>query len=62
MVTETQLAYRINSAARVLDLSRDTVERLIGRGLIKSYKVGAARFIEAEELQRFIEARKSESN
>ncbi len=54
---EPQLAYRVNAAARALDCSRDTVERLINAGQIRSFKVGAARFISAAELLRFVASR-----
>ena len=57
MVTETRLAYRPNEAARVLGCSRDTVDRLIERGELKSFKLLATRFISAEEITRVIRER-----
>jgi len=43
------------------DISRDTVERLIAKGDLKSFKVGSRRFISAVELQRFIRERETEA-
>ena len=57
-----KLAHRINEAARLTDLSRDTLERLIARGEIKSWKIGSARLISDEELRRFIREREQAAN
>ena len=61
MVTETKLAYRPADAARVIGVSKDTVERLIVRGELKSLKIGSARLITAAEIEAFL-ARKLEES
>jgi len=45
-------SYRIDEAAREFDVSPRTVERLIQRGELDSYKIGGNRRILAEELDR----------
>ena len=59
MVTETRErgALRPAEAAQWLGCSKDTLERLISRGELRSFKVGAARFISTEELRRFVRER-----
>ena len=58
MTTDPQpLAYRPDEAARVLGASRDTIFKLLAAGQLRGFKIGAARFISAEELSRFIRAR-----
>ncbi len=59
MVTETRErgALRPNEAAAWLGLSRDSLERLIARGELRSYKVGTSRFVSVAELQSFIARR-----
>lgn len=52
-------AFRPREAAEWLGCSRDTVDRLIGRGELRSFKVGEARFISADELARFITEREA---
>ncbi len=60
MVTETtRLAYRRMEAAKAIDVSTDTLDRLIQRGEIKSFKIGAAICISADELTRFIREREA---
>lgn len=44
--------YRVDEAAEEFDVSRRTIERLIKRGELQSYKVGDTRRIDAEELER----------
>jgi excisionase family DNA binding protein len=57
MVTEPAkpLAYRLGEAARMCGTSRDTLERLIGRGELKSYRLGTARYIPVAELEALIQ-------
>lgn len=45
-------SYRIDEVAEEFDVSRRTVERLIQRGELQSFKVGDTRRIDAEELER----------
>ncbi|MDA1061659.1 MAG: excisionase family DNA-binding protein, partial [Chloroflexi bacterium] len=54
--TIERLAYRPDEAARALGCSRDTIFRLLASGRLRSYRVGAARFISAEVLRAFIAA------
>ncbi len=56
-----RLAYRPDEAAAALGCSRDTVFRLLSRGELKGYRVGAARFISAGELTRFVAEREAEA-
>lgn len=53
--TVKQIAYGVNNAARVLDMSRDSMERLIKAGAIKSFKIGANRYVLVSELERFVQ-------
>lgn len=43
---------RIDEVAKEFDVSRRTVERLIQKGEIQSFKVGDTRRVPAEELDR----------
>jgi hypothetical protein len=45
-----------------MGMSRDSLERAIQRGLIKSWTVGRRRFISVAELQRFIVEREEARN
>ena len=45
-------SYRVDEAAAEFDVSKRTVERLIQRGEIESYKVGDSRGIDAQEIER----------
>jgi excisionase family DNA binding protein len=45
-------SYRIDELAKDFDVSRRTIERLIQRGEIQSFKIGDTRRIEAEEVER----------
>ncbi len=58
-MTDGRLAYRPKKAAELLDCSPDTVFRLLASGDLKGFKVGAARFISAQELQEFISRREA---
>ena len=60
-MTEARLAYRPNEAARAIGASPDTIFRLLRRGELVGFKVGAARFISAEESARFIASREAQS-
>ena len=64
MVSESRErgALRPNEAAQWLGVSRDTLERLFRKGEVKSFKIGASRFVSTEELQRFIRNREEEAN
>ena len=57
--TETRGAFRPNEAAKWLSCSRDTVDRLCQAGELLSFKLGAARYISAKELERFIAEREA---
>lgn len=46
-------AYRVDEVAKELAVSKRTIERLIQRRQIRSYKVGDTRRIDAEEIDRF---------
>ena len=48
-----RLAYRPAECAKLLGCSRELVFRLLEKGQLKGYKIGAARFVSAEELHRF---------
>lgn len=61
MNTDTRLAFGPKEAAETIGSSRDTIDRLIERGHLKSFTVGRRRFITAEELRRFIREREEAS-
>jgi excisionase family DNA binding protein len=50
--------YSINTVAERLDVSQDTVRRLIARGLIRSIRIGASVRVSAEELEAFVNSRR----
>ncbi len=52
--TEERGAFRPAEAARWLGVSRDTVDRLWQTGRLRSFKIGAARFISREALEKFV--------
>ncbi|HLF07942.1 MAG TPA: helix-turn-helix domain-containing protein [Dehalococcoidia bacterium] len=60
-MTTERLAYRPAEAGRLLGVSRETVFALIQRGELRSFKVGAGRFISADELAAFIRRREAEA-
>ena len=45
-------SYRIDEAAREFEVTTRTIYRLIKRGEIHSFKVGDARRIDSEEIER----------
>jgi excisionase family DNA binding protein len=45
-------SYRIDEVAEEFDVSRRTIERLIQRGELQSFKVGDTRRIDPEEIER----------
>jgi excisionase family DNA binding protein len=55
MATE-RLTYSIPEAAAVLGISRATLYRHIGRGLVKSFTWGGRRLIRADDLQAAVDA------
>lgn len=55
--TPPRVAYKVPEAAKALAMCEATVWKLVKSGEIRSYKVGAARFIPATALDEFIEAR-----
>lgn len=44
--------YRVDEVAKELEVSRRTIERLIQRGEIHSYKVGDTRRIDVSEIEK----------
>lgn len=46
-----------SEAARLLDVSKDTVRRLVDSGRIKSARVSHIRIIDAEDVRRFMRQR-----
>jgi excisionase family DNA binding protein len=50
----TRLAFRPNEAAAVIGASRDTIFTAISSGALRSFKIGAARYISREALIEFI--------
>jgi excisionase family DNA binding protein len=64
LVTESRErgALRPNEAAAWLGCSRDTLERLIARGELASFKIGASRYVSVDELRRFVARREAEAN
>jgi excisionase family DNA binding protein len=47
-------ALRPNEAAQWLGCSRDTLERMIARGELRSFKIGASRYVSVDELRAFV--------
>lgn len=64
MVTESRErgALRPNEAAAWLGCSRDTLERLIARRELKSFKIGSSRYVSVDELRRFVREREVEGS
>lgn len=60
-IETTPMAYRPEQAAKALNCSRDTIFRLLATGELKGFRVGAARFISADELREFIRAREAQA-
>lgn len=59
MAMAERLAFRPDEAAKVLGSSRDTIFRLLAAGELRGFKIGNARYISADELQRFIRSREA---
>jgi excisionase family DNA binding protein len=59
---EPQMAYRRRGAARALDISEDSLDRLINRGEIRTVKLAGARLIPASEIEAFLQRKLEESN
>lgn len=55
-----QMAYKVDSAARILDLSERLVWTLVKSGEIDSFTVGRSRLITREALQTFIARKQAE--
>jgi excisionase family DNA binding protein len=51
-----QLAYSLNRAAALIDLSRRSLYRVIDSGDLRTVKVGARRLVPARELERLVKA------
>ena len=51
---EVDCTLRIPTVAERLDVSQDTVRRLIARGLIRTIRIGASVRVSAEELEAFV--------
>jgi excisionase family DNA binding protein len=54
---ETQL-YSITAVAKRLDVSQDTVRRLIARGDIRAIRIGATVRVSSTELEAFVNSRR----
>lgn len=52
--TGGKMAYRISAAAKLLDVSEDVLRREIAAGRLKSYLIGGARVVLAEELREYL--------
>jgi excisionase family DNA binding protein len=50
-------AFGPEEVAQALGVSRDTVDRLVARGELRSFRVGRRRLISADALRDFIDAR-----
>ena len=53
-VNQTRRAYRPEEVGDLLGVSRSTVYRLMGDGLLESVKVGGSRRITDEQLDRYL--------
>ena len=51
---EKPLAYTMEEAARLLNLSARKMDQLVALRLIRSFKVGRSRRVSAEAIQEFI--------
>jgi excisionase family DNA binding protein len=52
-----RIALSPQEAAEALGVSRDTVDRMIAKGWLRSFTIGRRRFITANELNRFVRSR-----
>lgn len=50
-----RLAYRIDEAAELAGISRDTIYRLIAAGKLKTVKIGRCRVVTAKVLNAMLE-------
>ena len=53
-INETRRAYRAEEVAELLGVSRSTVYRLMGEGLLASVKVGGSRRITLDQLNAYV--------
>lgn len=61
-MTTERGAFRPAEVATWLGCSRDTVDRMIARGELRSFKVGPqVRFVSRAELERFVREREAEA-
>ena len=60
LITETRRVYKPEEVGDLLGISRSSVYRLMGEGVLKSIKVGGSRRITAEQLDDYI-ARQTEA-
>jgi excisionase family DNA binding protein len=58
----TRLLLTVNEAAEALGISRAMVYRLINAGELHTVKIGKARRISVEELQKYVERLSEEQN
>lgn len=58
---EERAAFRIDEVRQLFGCSRDTVDRLIASGELRSWKIGRARFVSASEIERFMAEREAEA-
>ncbi len=56
---QERLLYRIPEAAQLVAISRATFYKEIGRGAIKTVRIGGAVRIAADELRRYVESLKT---
>ncbi len=61
MVSTDRLAYRPKEAAHAIGASDDLIHKLLANGELRGFKVGSARFISAQELERFIAQREAQA-
>lgn len=61
LVTEVapQMSYRPKQIAQLLGISRETVYMLFDTKQLRGFRIGGARLVSAEELQRFIQERQA---
>lgn len=62
MPTIPRVAYKVPEAAQALAMCEATVWKLVKSGALRSYKVGAARFVPASALDEFVEARMADTS
>ena len=62
MEMDMDIIYTIPEVAKKLRVNQTTVSRLIHRGELKAYKIGRIYRITKEEVDRFLNASKTETN